>query len=1204
MTSNDEDLHFYQREIRPDEYSSLSVLASLVPMGSQVLDLGCGSGALGLHLGTTRGCTCDGVTLNQAEAAHARAHYRRIEVADLEASNLPALFAGQSYDVIVCADVLEHLRRPERVLHACASLLKPGGRLLISVPNVAYAGLTLELMHGEFRYRPEGLLDQTHLRFFTRRSLDRFLQDNGWALDTLQAIQRELWDSEFQRTPDSLPPAVARYLLAQPDALTYQFVATVRPTGALLSAIAPPADAPPAQAVFTAQLYWGHASSYDETRKRNTCGVIGSLRQTLRFELPIYDAASPSLRLDPADRPGFLHLHGLRLRDATGQTLWCWTADTAQDSPLSGQPQHQISWAPAPATAPGSTLLLLTGDDPWIELPIPPQLLAQCMHAGPCVLEVEAGWPMSADYLALAPRTQALQMQASHTERMLSQLQQAHRQTQQELARLAPLTQEHADLQSQHAQLHHTLQAHIHALENSRILRLTRPLARLKQRLAHLIHGTQAISAPSAEPAPPTVVPSPPEPAPSTTPSPTPPTPGPQITTPAGTVDIIIPVYQGLADTQRCLASVLDSVQRTPSRIIVINDASPNPELTSWLRQQALQEPRITLLENPSNLGFVETVNHGMALAPEHDVLLLNSDTEVAGDWLDRLRQAAYRQNDTGTATPLSNNATICSYPRICEDNPLPAGYDTAGMDALCAQTNAGVSVQIPTAVGFCMYIRRDCLAQTGPFDAGRFGTGYGEENDFCMRATHQGWHHVLAMDTFVRHVGGVSFGAAKSPREAAAQTLLHELHPDYQSTVQAHLEADPARPWREALDIARLQKSPRPRILAVLHGIGGGTRRHVHELTAHLQGRADFLTLTPLADHRLRLQWDAPSEAFTRDYHGLHQAAELQALLRDIGVAHVHYHHLLGLNPSLMLLPEQLQATYDFTAHDYYNACPQIALVDENHSYCGERGIAQCTECLQGRPAPTGETIEDWRLRHRLFLNGARAVLAPSQDTAQRMARYFPAANVRYAPHLDLTPGAVLPAPSPRRLHPAANLRVFVIGALSRIKGGDTLETVSLEAARMQAPIELHLLGYPHHPVRQQPHASLTVHGAYEDVDLPRLLERLQPDLVWFPARWPETYSYTLSACLQAGLPILATDLGAFPERLAGRAWSWIRPWNTTPGDWLAMMRQLRERHYVGAEPPLPAPGLHIALADDPLPAWSYDTDYLAELAPIAPPH
>ena len=1205
-----EELHFYLREIRSDERSSLSVLSSMVAPRTKVLDLGCGSGALGQHLAATHGCIVDGVTLSAVEAEHARPHYQRIEVADLETTDLLRLFEGQRYDAIVCADVLEHLRRPERILQTCGELLTPTGRLLFSVPNASYAGLTLDLMHGKFRYRAEGLLDKTHVRFFTRHSLSALLKENGWSVDSLQSIQRELWDSEFEHTPDTLPPAVARYMLAQPDALTYQFIGVAHPSAALetSSSVEEQQSGEHQNATFTAQLYWGRAGQYDEAHKGVAQGIIGEQRQTLRFQLPVLTEAALRLRLDPADRPGFLHLHSLQLRDARNCIQWHWNAHN-QTCTLSSQPHQQIGWGPSFATAPNTVLLLLTGDDPWVELPISADILAQCLKEPGSVLDVELGWPMSADYVASAELFRTLQMQANHTESSLAKLQQAHRHALEEMAKLLPMEHENLRLRGQHHILNsqiQQLQAHVHNLENSRIFRVTRPLAHFKQKITLLFKSSPL----DTETTPRAPIPPAPPPPPEAQPSASPgvheflPPCAPQTIEPASIVDVIIPVYKGQADTKRCLTSVLNGTQRTPIRIVVINDASPDPDLAEWLRQQASQEPRIVLLENDSNLGFVQTANRGMALSANHDVLLLNSDTEVAGDWLDRLRQAAYRHPDIGTATPLSNNATICSYPRYCESNSLPTGHDTASIDALCAQINSGASVQIPTAVGFCMYIRRDCLTQTGLFDSEHFGLGYGEENDFCMRASRHSWRHVLAMDTYVRHIGGVSFGSAKSRREADAQELLRKLHPAYEGLINAHVQADPARPWREALDIARLQNSPRPRILAVLHGIGGGTRRHAQELSIHFKDRADFLTLTPLADHRVRLQWDAPNEAFTREYHALHQTAELLAILRQIGVAHVHYHHLLGLNPSLMLLPEQLQVTYDFTAHDYYNACPQIALVDENQSYCGERGIAQCTECVRGRPSPTGETIEDWRLRHRLFLNGARTVLTPSRDAARRMTRYFPAANIRYAPHLDMAPDTALPTPAPRTLDAGANLRVFIIGAVSRIKGGDTMEAVSLEAARMQAPIELHLLGYPHHPMRQQPHASLSVHGAYEDADLPRLLQRLQPDLVWFPARWPETYSYTLSACLQAGLPILATDLGAFPERLSGRAWSWIQPWNTPPGDWLALMLRLRQQHYVNAVPPLPAPSLHIALADDQLPAWSYDRDYLAALVPSSQPH
>ena len=140
-----------------------------------MLDLGCGSGAIGRFL-ARRGddAVVDGLTFNTEEAALAAPHYRRVEVANLDHTDLAALFAGNRYDTIICADVLEHTCHPERVLAGCRSLLTDSGRLLISIPNVSYSGLIAELMAGEFRYRPEGLLDETHLHFFTRNTLIRF----------------------------------------------------------------------------------------------------------------------------------------------------------------------------------------------------------------------------------------------------------------------------------------------------------------------------------------------------------------------------------------------------------------------------------------------------------------------------------------------------------------------------------------------------------------------------------------------------------------------------------------------------------------------------------------------------------------------------------------------------------------------------------------------------------------------------------------------------------------------------------------------------------------------------------------------------------------------------------------------------------------------------------------------------------------------
>ena len=1183
-----EDLHVYLRSITPGERTSLSVLAGLVRNRSTVLDLGCGSGALGQHLSATQDCTMDGVTLSEAEAAHARPHYRRVVVDNLESCDLVATFAGNRYDFIVCADVLEHLSRPEQVLAACRQLLQPDGKLLISVPNAGYSGLIAELLGGEFLYREEGLLDRTHLRFFTRRSLTRFLGEHRWGLDSIDTIARELPESEFNVAFDSLPSSVARHLLGAPDALTYQFICVAHPVAQpqRTEGPTPPANAP-AQARFTAQLYLGYNGQdgqYAESTKLTTTGTIGIGRQTLRFALPRQSQPLSHLRLDPADRAGFLHLYRITLRNAQGDAVWEWDAQTSPRSLLAATPHSQIVWhAPLP-TVSDATLLLLAGDDPWFELPIAPETLAACPPEG-MVLDIQLGWPMSADYLALSGSVQPLHDRIAQLETCTRDIQGHLNQVQTTLAsaqsRNALLeesnqaaTRQRATWQLEATRLQHDydeLAQHLKNIESSTVFRATRPLVHAKMRIDRLL-GRAPRSSP-AQPVP-TPVPAPNHP-----------------------VDIIVPVYRGLADTRLCIDSVLATANQSTYRLIVINDASPEPEVTNWLRERAAQDSRITLLENTDNLGFVGTVNRGMALSTSNDVLLLNSDTEVANDWLDRIRSAAYGDAKVASVTPFSNNATICSYPRFCKDNSLPAGYDTARLDALCAQTNPGVVVDVPTGVGFCMYIRRDCLAQVGLFDTENFGKGYGEENDFCQRAAEAGWRNLHLLDTFVLHTGGVSFGDSKSPREKAAMETLRRLHPRYESAVMAFLQGDPAQPYRLALDVARVAQTRLPSVLTVLHDRAGGTVRHVRELAAHLGEQAVFFTLTPQPGNSVLLQLASETEGFQLTFRLADQYEDLVFALRQLGVQHIHYHHLLGHGPLILDLPHQLGVAYDFTAHDFYSFCANISMTGSDNRYGGEPAPGQCACCNPHDTAPGGGTIADWRHRNLHFLTGARAVLAPSQDTARRIAAFAPGARVHAVPHTDLAALGALLAPTARPQLPGAALKVVVLGALSAIKGADLLEAVALEAARRGAPVEFHLLGYGYRHLQTQPRAHLTVHGAYEERDLPGLLQWLQPDLAWFPAQWPETYSYTLSACLQAGLPVLAPDLGAFAERLAGRAWSWVQPWDLSAKEWLDTFLRLREENFASAQPPQPAmtPAPH---GTD----WSYRSDYLQGLVDTVP--
>ena len=273
-------------------------------------------------------------------------------------------------------------------------------------------------------------------------------------------------------------------------------------------------------------------------------------------------------------------------------------------------------------------------------------------------------------------------------------------------------------------------------------------------------------------------------------------------------LDIVVPVYRGEAETRACLESVLAAPSRRTFEVVVIDDASPEPAISDWLRALA-GAGRITLIAHADNRGFVASVNEGMQLHPGRDVVLLNSDTEVASGWLDRLWAHFEADASIGTATPFSTNATICSYPRTLTPNPMPPGETTASLDRAFAAANAGRRVDIPTAVGFCMAIGRRVLDRVGLFDAERYGAGYGEEVDFCMRAARAGFRNVLAGDVFVRHVGEVSFGGTGAERRLKAQATVDALYPEFQRRLASFLPADPPRMLRRRADLERLRRAP-----------------------------------------------------------------------------------------------------------------------------------------------------------------------------------------------------------------------------------------------------------------------------------------------------------------------------------------------------------------------------------------------------------
>ncbi len=251
----------------------------------------------------------------------------------------------------------------------------------------------------------------------------------------------------------------------------------------------------------------------------------------------------------------------------------------------------------------------------------------------------------------------------------------------------------------------------------------------------------------------------------------------------------------------------------------------------------------IKLLRNEQNIGFVRTVNRGMALHKDRDVILLNSDTLVFNNWLDRLSSHA-ASSGVATVTPFTNNGTICSDRNFAATIPGKLDISFAELDRIAANINKTEHTEIPTGVGFCMYITRSALSVAGLFDEDAFGKGYGEENDFCVRASGLGFENLHAFDIFVFHSGETSFGESSPELKKRGLEVLIKRHPKYLQTINGYIKTDPARLQRAKLDIGRLlQNAPNSVTFCITHTLGGGIERYLQDRAERLShtGRASI---------------------------------------------------------------------------------------------------------------------------------------------------------------------------------------------------------------------------------------------------------------------------------------------------------------------------------------------------------------------------
>jgi 2-polyprenyl-3-methyl-5-hydroxy-6-metoxy-1,4-benzoquinol methylase len=190
----------------------------------RVLELGAASGHVTRAL-ADRGCRVTAIEYEAESARELEGVAEHIIVGDL---NDPEIFAGLSpdFDTVLAGDVLEHLLRPDQVLRGAAQLLRPGGQVVVSVPNVGHVDVRLSLMQGAWDYRPWGLMDDTHIRFFTLKNIKALVREAGLIITDLRRVRIPAFETELRIDRASVPTEMLEFALADPEAETYQFVFT------------------------------------------------------------------------------------------------------------------------------------------------------------------------------------------------------------------------------------------------------------------------------------------------------------------------------------------------------------------------------------------------------------------------------------------------------------------------------------------------------------------------------------------------------------------------------------------------------------------------------------------------------------------------------------------------------------------------------------------------------------------------------------------------------------------------------------------------------------------------------------------------------------------------------------------------------------------------------------------------------------------
>lgn len=692
-----------------------AILAGWVEPGSRVLEVGGGDGSLAGIL-REQGCHITGIEIDSEAAAAYRQVADEVRVGDVETMDLAGWLP---FDVILLGDVLEHLKDPVGVLLRLRDLLQSDGRLLLSVPHVGHGSVRANLVCGLFPYGPRGLLDRTHLRFYTPATLEQDVNRAGFRIEEWESVQVPVAGGEIP-LPPGLPPAVLRHIERDPSATIYQMVVRAVPYGGSVLR----------QAVDVVLVTFFSEETID--------ACLDSLLPTL----------GPQDRLYVIDN-GSTDGTASRILERVRGDARC----RLQENPLN------LGFSAA------SNQGIRQGRNPFVVLLNPDTEVGSGWLEG--LLERFAGEEVGAvgpvsDYVAGDQQAGLYvgvdRVPAVETRLLIGFCLMLRRSA---LERLGLLDEDlflgHDDLDlswrlrevgyrllvAPEVFVHHLGHRSFYALPEMQERYLLAQSANFLYSKLREQARRRRIPMPDAESLW-----------------------GVDWFTPTRhRTSIIIPCWDGVELTRQCVESILRHTRLPIELVLIDNGSADGTGAYLAFLQETLDLP-VRRIRNAENQGYARAVNAGLARAEGDLFLILNNDVVVTPGWLERLTAALEAQSGVGLAGPHAPHVSGVQGVDGMSPTSIP---DLDRLSREWAIRQAGHVRMVRRLVGFCLLVKREVVDRIGVLDE-RFGLGNYEDDDYCLRAQLAGYRLALVGDVLIHHYGGVSFATHSLDYEALLQ--------------------------------------------------------------------------------------------------------------------------------------------------------------------------------------------------------------------------------------------------------------------------------------------------------------------------------------------------------------------------------------------------------------------------------------------------